>query len=246
MTRTFLPSVLLLALAAGVSAQDGRPEDVIARAVEAAGGAAVLNKFPAGRVVARGVLVAGGDEVPVVVEQVFHVPGRSRTVVRMEPKGQKQEVLHVVNGPRVRYAINGTPVPTTDAAAKDLRHAALLLEVGQLTPLLTDRKFTLKPDKAAKGDLAGVLVQVKGFADVRLGFDRKTGHLVRVARRVIDPDTGKAGELEQVLSDYKAFGGLSRPTRATLSRDGQKVLDLTTESFTPLEKADANEFRTED
>src|SRR5207248_2272319 len=86
--------------------------------------------------------LVGGDEVPVVVEQVFHVPGRSRTVVRMEPKGQKQEVLHVVNGPRVRYAINGTPVPTTDAAAKDLQHAALLLEVGQLTPLLTDRKFT--------------------------------------------------------------------------------------------------------
>jgi len=246
MTRTFLAPVVFLTLVVGAAGQDGRPEDVIARAVEAAGGADVLNKFPAGRVVAKGVLVAGGAEVPVVVEQAFHVPGRSRTVVRMEPRGQKQEVLHVVNGTKVRYAINGTPVPTTEAAAKELQQAALLLEVGQLTPLLTDRKFTLKPDKAAKGDLTGVVVQVKGFADVRLGFDRKTGHLVRVTRRVIDPDTGKAGELEQVLSDYKALGGLSRPSRATLSRDGQKVLDLTTESFTPLEKADPNEFRTED
>jgi hypothetical protein len=246
MTRRTAPLCLLFALAAGAAGQDSRPEDVIARAVEAAGGADVLNKFPAGRVTAKGVLVAGGADVPVVVEQVFQVPGRSRTVVRMEPRGQKQEVLHVVNGAKVRYAINGTPVPTTDAAAKELRQAALLLEVGQLAPLLADRKFTLKPDKPAKGDLAGVLVQVKGFADLRLGFDRKTGHLARVARKVIDPDTGKEGELEEVLADYKAFGGLSRPTRATLSRDGQKVLDLTTESFTPLERADPNEFRTDD
>lgn len=246
MTRTLSALGLLIGVAAGVGGQDGRPEDVVARAVEAAGGAELLAKYPAGRVTARGVLVANGADVAIVVEQVYHVPGRSRTVVRMEPKGQKQEVLHVVNGPKVRYAINGAPVPTTEAAAKELQQAALLLEVGQLTPLLTDRKFALKPDKVAKGDTSGVLVQVKGFADLRLGFDRKTGHLVRVVRKALDPDTGKEGELEQVLSDYKAFGGLSRPTRATLSKDGQKLLDLTTETFTPLEKVDPKEFTTDD
>jgi hypothetical protein len=246
MTRTALPLGFLIVVVTGLTGQDGRPEDVVTRAVEAAGGVEVLTKYPAGRVTARGTLAANGAEVPVAVEQVFQVPGRSRTVVRMEPKGQKQEVLHVVNGPKVRYAINGTPVPTTDAAAKELQQAALLLEVGQLTPLLTDRKFVLKPDKLAKPDTVGVLVQVKGFADLRLGFDRKTGHLIRVARKAVDPDTGKEGELEQVLSDYKAFGGLSRPTRAVLYKDGQKVLELTTESFVPLEKVDPKEFSTDD
>jgi hypothetical protein len=245
MTRKLLPIGLLLAVG-NLAGQIGRPEDVVTRAVDAAGGAELLAKYPAGRVTARGVLVANGTDVQVVVEQVYQVPGRSRTVVRMEPKGQKQEVLHVVNGAKVRYAINGTPVPTTDAAAKELQQAALLLEVGQLTPLLTDRKFVLKPDKPVRDDTSAVLVQVKGFADLRLGFDRKTGHLVRVARKAIDPDSGKEGELEQVLSDYKAFGGLSRPTRATLYKDGQKVLELTTESFTPLEKVDPKEFATDD
>jgi hypothetical protein len=244
MTRTVLPLGFLL-VAGTLAGQEGRPEDAVARAVEAAGGAEVLAKCPAGRVTARGVLIANGAEVPISVEQVYQVPGRSRTVVRMEPKGQKQEVLHVVNGAKVRYAINGTAVPTTEAAAKELQQAALLLEVGQLTPLLTDRRFTLKPDKLPRADTVGVLVQVKGFADLRLGFDRKTGHLVRVVRRAVDPDTGKEGELEQVLSDYKAFGGLARPTRATLYKDGQKVLELTTESFTPLEKVDPKEFATD-
>jgi hypothetical protein len=227
------------------AAQDGKPEDVIGRAVEAAGGAAVLDKHPAGRVTAKGVMFTAAGEVAVTVEQTYHVPGRAWTLVRMEQKGQKQEVLHVVNGAKVRYAINGVPVPATDAAAKEIQQAALLLEIGQLTPLLTDRKFTLKPDRAAKGDMAGVVVQVKGVPDIRLGFDRKTGHLIRVARRVTDPDTGKEGELETTLSDFKAFAGLTRPTRAVLTKDGQKVLDLTTDAFTPLEKIDPREFATD-
>ena len=89
----------------------------------------------AGRVVARGVLVAGGDEVPVVVEQVFQVPGRSRTVVRMEPKGQKQEVLHVViestrrsddakMAAVLRRLLTGTPQSATLAA--EIHHVAAL------------------------------------------------------------------------------------------------------------------------
>ena len=51
--------------------------------------------------------------------------------------------------------------------------------------------------------------------------------------------------MEQVLSDFKPFAGLTRPTRAVLTKDGQKVLDLTTETFTPLEKVDAREFATD-
>jgi hypothetical protein len=245
MTRTFaVVGCVVLPLA--VVAQDAKPEDVVKAAVEAAGGAELLNKFPAGRVVAKGTLFAAGAKVPVTVEQAYHVPGRMRTVIRMEPKGQKQEVLHVVNGAKVKYAINGTPVPATEAAAKELQHAALVLEAGQLTPLLTDKKFTLKPDRAAKeADTANLLVQAKGFPDLRLGFDRKTGHLVRVSRKATDPDTGKESELEQVLSDFKPFAGLTRPTRAVLSRDGAKVLDLTTETFTPLETVDPKEFATD-
>jgi hypothetical protein len=244
MPRLFALPLTLLAVAP-LAAQDGKPEEVVARAVEAAGGAGLLNKYPAGRVTAKGVLHANGFEVPVTVEQTYHVPGRARTVVRMEVKGVKQEVVHVVNGAKVRYAINGATVPATDAAAKDIQLAALLLEVGQLTPLLTDRRFTLKPDRAAKGELAGVVVQAKGFPDVRLGFDRKTGQLVRVARKVTDPDTGKEGEVEQTFADFKPFAGLTKPTRVLLTRDGLKVLDLTTESFTPLEKVEPREFATD-
>lgn len=242
MTRRVLLALPLL-LAAPALGRDGKPEDVVARAVEAAGGADVLNRFPAGRVTAKGTVFSGNTETPVAVEQVFHVPGRMRTVAVATPKGKKVEVVQVVNGAKFRQTINGAAVPITEAVAKDLHLAVLLLEVGQLTPLLTDPKFVLKPDKAEKRpELAGLQVQVKGYPELRLGFDRKTGHLVRVARKAPDPETTKEAEFETVLSDYKAFGGLTRPTRATLYRDGQKSLELVTEAFTPLEKVAAEEF----
>jgi len=237
---------VLVAVVSGPVAAQERPEDVIGTAITAAGGAELLNKFPAGRTTAKGTIFAGATELPVAVEQVYHAPGHSRTLVRTEPRGQKLELVQVVNGPKARQTVNGTAVPLTEATARELQTAALLLEVGQLTPLLTDKKFTLKPEKPGKATEAGVLVQVRGYPDLRLGFDRKTGHLVRVSRRYVDPDAAKEVELEQVFSDFKAFAGLVRPTRSVVFKDGRKALDLVTETFTPLERVDPKEFAVED
>lgn len=245
MTRTFA-AALLLAVPVAALAQETRPEEVIRTAIAAAGGAETLARFPAGRVVAKGVIVAGGTETPVTVEQLFQLPGQIRTVIRSEPRGQRLEVQQIVNGTRSRHTINGTTIPITDAAAQELRHALLLQEIGQLAPLLTDRKFTLKTDRRAKNPkIAGVLVHVKGSPDLRLGFDRKTGHLVRIAHKAPDPGTGKEAEFELVFSDFRAFGGLTRPTRTVLSRDGVRVLELTTESFTPLGQVEPQAFATD-
>jgi len=236
--------VLVALVPIPVAAQE-RPEDLLGAAITAAGGSELLTKFPAGRTTAKGTIFDGGTEVPVVVEQVYHVPGRSRTVIRGEPRGQKLELVQVVNGPVARQTVNGTAVPLTEATTRELQTAALLLEVGQLTPLLTDKKFTLKLEKPGKGSDA-VVVQVRGYPDLRLGFDRKTGHLVRISRKYTDPDAAKDVELEQVFSDFKPFAGLVRPTRTVVFKDGRKVLDLVTATFTPLEKVDAKVFATED
>jgi hypothetical protein len=242
----FRSSFLLLALLApALPAQDADPAAVVKRAVEAAGGAAVLAKYPAAKVVAKGTLFHGAAPLPVTAEQVYYVPGRSRTLIRVEAAGQKLDVLHVMNGKDVRYVINGAVIPTSDAARKDLQHALLVQEMAQLAPLLADKKFNLKPDtKARDPDLAWLVVGVKGFPDTRLGFDKKTGHLTRIARRALDGSTGKEFDQEQVLSDFKAFQGLTRPTRVVMLKDGQKSQELAVESLTPLETVDPKEFAT--
>lgn len=236
--------VPVLAVATAAPAQD-RPDDVVRVAVTAAGGADVLAKFPAGRVVGKGTMTFAGTETAFTFEQAYHVPARFRTVVRCEVKGQAWELLQVAHEAGAAQRVNGKPVPLTDADRREVQLAALVTEVGQLTPLTSDRKFTLKPDRQFKGpDAVGLLALVKGHPDLRLAFDRKTGHLVRIAHKSADPDTGKETETETTFTDFKEVSGLTRATRAVVTRDGKRVLDLTVERFTPLEKIDPRAFVT--
>lgn len=235
-------SLPVLAVALAVTAQPERPADLVKAAVAAAGGAEVLGKYPAGALAGKGTMTFAGTETPFTCEQSFEVPGKFRTVVRCEVTGQKWELTQIVNGEKARQTINGRIVPLTEAGTKELRLAVLLNEVAQLTPLAADKKFALRPDKPP-----GVLLaQVRGFPELRLEFDRKAGHLVRVGYRSTDPDTAKEADTEMTFSDFKAVSGLTRPARCVVTRGGKTVLDLSVEKFTPLESIDARVFSTDE
>lgn len=233
-----------LAVACGFATGQDKPDDVVKAAITAAGGPEVLAKFPAGRVVGKGTMSFAGAEAELAFEQAYHLPGRFRTVVRTEVKGQKWELLQVVDGATAKQTINGRVVPLTDAGTRELQLAVLLNEVAQLTPLAADKRFTLKPDRQLKGpDAVGLVVQTRGYADLRLAFDRKAGHLVRIAYRDTDPDTAKEAETELTFADFKSVEGVTRPMRSVVSRDGKKVVELAAEKFTPLEKIDPAAFK---
>ena len=238
---------VFLVLGPAATGQSEKPEDLVKAAVVAAGGNDKLSKLPAGRVVGKGTMTFAGTETGFTFEQAYRVPGRFRTVVRCEVKGQKWELLQVVDGATAKQTINGRAVPLTDAGIKELQLAVVLNEVAQLTPLVADKRFTLKPDKQQKGpDLAGLLVQVKGYPELRLAFDRKAGHLVRIAYKDTDPDTAKEVDTEIAFSEFKEVSGLTRPTRSVFGRDGRTVADLTVEKFTPLETIDPQAFKLEE
>ncbi len=242
-----LTCCLLLVLGSAAAGQPEKPQDLVKAAVVAAGGNDKLSKFPAGRVVGKGTMTFAGVETPFTFEQAYHVPGRFRTVVRCQVKGQKWELLQVVDGATAKQTINGRVVPLTDAGIKELQLAVVLNEIAQLTPLVADKRFTLKPDKQLKGlDAAGFVVQVRGYPDLRLAFDRDSGHLARIAYRDTDPDIAKEVDTELSFSDFKEVGGLTKPMRSVVSRDGRKVADLTVEKFTPLEAIDPKAFKLEE
>jgi hypothetical protein len=239
-------AVLVLALPLGSAAAQERPDEVVKAAIAAAGGADALSKYPAGRVAGKGTATFAGAEAEFTCEQTYHVPGRFRTVVRFEVKRQKWELVQVVDGASAKQTINARAVPLTEASMRELQLAVILNEVAQLTPLITDKRFTLKHDKQVKGpELTGLHVLVKGYPDLRLAFDRKTGHLVRVAYKDTDPETAKEAETEIVFSEFQTASGLTRPSRTVFSRDGKKVLDLAIEKFTPLGKVDPKVFTLE-
>jgi hypothetical protein len=243
MRTVFCLPVLALAIAIPAFAQPDRPDEVVKAAIAAAGGNEVLAKYPAGRVTGKGTMTFAGAEVEFTCEQAYHIPGRFRTLVRCEVRGQKWELLQVVDGATAKQTINGRVVPLTDATTRELQFAVLLNEVAQLTPLASDKRFALKPDTKLKvPELAGLLVTVKGYPDLRIAFDRKSGHLARIAYKDVDPETAKDADTEMTFAEFKAVSGLTRPTRSVVTRDGKPVVALAVEKFTPLEKIDPKVF----
>lgn len=241
MRMIVLAAVLFFPLA--VAAED-RVEDVVKQAIAAAGGRDVLDRYPAGRVVGKGTMSFAGVDTAFTFEQAYQLPGRFRTHVLCEVKGQRWELLQAMTDGVARQTINGQTIPLTEATRRELQTAALLNEIGQLSPLVSERKFSAKPDKQVKGsETAGLLVTVKGFPEFRCGFDRRSGHLVRIGYKDLDPDTAKECELETTYDEFKTAAGIIRPTHAVVTRDGKKVVDVQVERFTPLERIDPAAFQ---
>lgn len=238
--------VACVAVAGRLVADENDVSGLLKKAVEAAGGAEILRKYPAGRIQATGVL--SKDEqtfIPVKVEQVYHLPGRSRMTVSLEAMGQKLEIVTIANGSQTRYMINGSPVPITKLAAQELLAASTSLEIASLLPLVTDRKYTIRPDKSSKDpEMTFLVVNTRSAGDIRLGFDR-SGHLVRLSRRSYDVPSGQDLDQEQWFSDFQSFEGMLRPTKVTLLQGGKRMMELSVEKFTPLTTVDAREFAVE-
>jgi len=235
-------SFIIALLSIPASAQE-RPDEVVKSAIIASGGEELLLKYPAGIVVGKGMMTFVGSDTPFTFEQTYQIPGRFRTIVTCEVKGRKWEMLQVVNDAAVKQKINGRLVPLSEPAMKDLQMAVILNEIGQLTPLLADRKFTIKPNKQEKAtDTIGLLVQVKGYPEIRLGFERKTKHLVRCAYKGVDPDTSKDVEMETTFDEFQIVSGISRPTRSMVSREGKKIIEMQVEKYMPLDKVDPKAF----
>jgi hypothetical protein len=239
--------MLLTLVVAGVwancAAAQERPEDLVKAAIAAAGGEEVLARYPAMRLIGTGTMSLGGNEASFTCEQAYQIPGRFRTVIRCEVNSRKWELLQVVNDGLAKQRINGRPSPLPEAARKELQLTALLNEVAQLTPLLYDKKFTLKLDRAPKTvDLTWLIVHVKGSPDIHIAFDRKTAHLVRVSYKENDPESAKDLESEMIFDAFKTSAGLTRPTHSVMNRDGKRVMELWISAFTPLEKIDPLAF----
>ncbi len=227
-------------------ALEERPDDVLRAAIAAAGSDEVLARYPAGRSTGKGTMNFSGIETPFTFERIYHYPGRLWTSMQCDVKGQKWVMVQVANEGVAKQFINGQTIPLTEVALKELQTGTIVSEIEQLYPLITDRKFGIKTDKQLKGsDLNGLVLQVRGHPEFRLAFDRKTGLLIRIGYRVVDPETSKDAELEISFDDFKTVAGMSRPMHVVVTRDGKKLIDFQIDKFTPLERIDPKAFSLE-
>ena len=103
-------------------------------------------------------------------------------------------------------------------------------------PLLiaaAEGKVTVRqlPEEGSGGAVQKVLeVSGTGLEPVRLYIDREY-RIVRQTYTTPGPD-GRPSKAEELFSDYRKVNGIDVPFRASVLRDGQKILDRTLKSVT--------------
>lgn len=242
---------LLIALAALVFFQAEartQPQDeakaIITRAIKAMG----LDKAPANikgyRTKAKGELEIMGVTLTFSQQITVRLPNQFRDELELEANGKKIPVRTIFNGTKGSVEADGKVVKLDDKTQAELRDVANLLELAQLSPLLTS-KYTLSPVGEVKVDdkpALGVRVCSKGSKDLNLFFDKQTGYLTKVDRQAYDATTGQEVPEERIIQSYKDMGGRKVPHKLLVRRDGKKFLEAEITEHTPLENVDAGEF----
>ena len=114
--RSPLPLSLIVAAAlvpATAHAQDD-PKAVIEKGIQARGGAAVLDKYLAGRVEVKGTIRLQDADYPYASQSVYQLPDRMRITAEVTAKGLRNSVTQVFSGGRVSMFVGGLAqqVPT--------------------------------------------------------------------------------------------------------------------------------------
>ena len=246
MSRWLLVSAVVAFALAPAPAQESA-EAVVKKAIEAHGGAEVLKKLTAGESTYKGDMTVFGMDLEFTAKLVYQLPDKFRMEIDTEAGGQKLAIVQVVNGAKTKSTLNGMATPLGEAEQKELRQAAMIQEISQLTPLIDGKTYTIKLEKPTD-DANVVLVTAKDLNDTKLFFDKKSGLLTKIERKGLAPSMGEPKEVteETVMSDFKKFDGMMLPTKTMVNHDGKKFMTMTLTDAKLMEKADEKAFAVDD
>jgi hypothetical protein len=234
--------VLLCSSPRAFGQEDAR--DIIKKSIAAVGGAETIDKFKGLKSGAKGSAQMSGIAVEFTSQTTIGLPDRIKIVAKYQAVGKTFTMEQKAVGDKVSVTVNGESQPLTDAQIAEIKAAFVRTEIVRLTPLLSDKQFTLKtlaPSKVDGKEYVGVSVSGRGVKDIRLYFDKSTSLLSRyeMSSRVGGRDMKRV----TTLSDYKEMQGLKRPTRMVVTLDGRKSMDVTTTEEKLFEKIDEAEFK---
>jgi hypothetical protein len=226
MLRLALAGALAAPLLAGgppARAADPDPAAVIARAIEAKGGAAKLEKYRASTATFKGKFYGFGPGIDTAGTLRTMAPDKQFVLSKSKQGGAEDTFVYVVNGDKGWMIFNGNP---TELDKDMMAEAREQLHAGAVTELrgLTDKGVKLSPLGETKvGDRAavGVRVACAGYRDVDLYFDKDKGLLLKRETRGKDPTTGAEYASTTLYDDYKEVGGLMLPHKVDERHDGK-------------------------
>ncbi len=195
----------------------------------------------------KGKFTGGGFALEYTSDWAFQGPDKYRFAMTGEFGDAKIAITAVVNGEKA-WQTDGTKTEEiTGEKLEQTRNEVYHLWVTSLTPLLTDKGFTLKNAKSKKVDGSERTAAVEVTRDKRpavtLYFDKETGLLVKTEVTVKDEfQKWKEVPEEAYFSDYKEKDGRKVFTKMRIVRDGKPLIESTLSDQRTAEKLDPKSF----
>jgi hypothetical protein len=248
--RSSLITLLGVIVLAGPARAQGDAKAIITKAIQAHGGADNLNKYKAARIKSKGTLSLMGNDLELTSQAVFSIPDKIKTELDLDFGGQKFHVVQVINGDKATLVANEMKQQLEGPALEEAKQAVHMLNLFQLTPLLDEKTYTLKAlgEKTVEGQtVVAVQVSSKGYKDVKLYFDPKTGLLAGDERAGLEPGPAMTEAVRvELLSNYKEFDGIKQHTKTVVLFGGKKFLDIEVTDYKHLDKVDDKTFVLDD
>ncbi len=237
----------LLLGAGGLARGDDQAEarKVIEKAIQAQGGAEKIAKYKAATWKEKGNFYGLGNALPYTGDYAIQFPDKFRFALDFDANGQQFKFIMVVNKDKGWRKINDNVMEMDKeqlSNAKESMHAEGVLRA---VALKKDKGYTFAPlgeVQVEKQPAVGVRVSSKGYRDVNLYFDKKSGLLVKVEFQVKDEMSGQEVKQESFLSDYKEANGLKYPAKVVIKRDGQRYVEAENQDYKFAEKLDDSLF----
>ncbi|HEY1191022.1 MAG TPA: hypothetical protein VGE74_25540 [Gemmata sp.] len=244
---TLSAAALMVALAPAAGRAADEPKDIIAKAIKAHGGEAVLAKQKAAQLKTKGKInVPGAGEAEFSQEASFMLPDKFKDAMELKVAGQTINVLTLVNGNKVTLEVNGKDAGDADKVKDAIKDVGHVMEVARLVGL-KDKGYELSiigEDKVEGKKVVGVRVSKKDHKDVSLYFDKATGLIAKLEYRATDPATGNEIAEERLPSDYaKNKDGVPVAKKVVIKRDGKVFLEAEVLEIKYFDKLDDSEFK---
>jgi hypothetical protein len=227
-------------------------QQVLARALEAHGGAERLAGFPALTMKIQGTIFTPQKQLPFTAETAAQGKDRFRMVTRTELEGKPIELWEVVHGDRGWLRIGGVTQPLAKEQLQEEQQEMYAGWLATLTPLSKEPfQLVLAGAAQVEGRPAWeVLVRHPERPVVHLFFDQQTGLLVKMAYRLpplsgkgADKEAAKAGRQQEVLlKEHRRFQGIQQPTQVLIRRDGQPFVEYRVQELRFHERLDDKLF----
>ena len=232
----------LLFVSSGVRADDAaEAKAVIEKAIKARGDKSD-SKLTATTWKDKGKFTGGGFDLPYTADWAFQAPDRYRFEFVGTFGDAKITLKVVVTGDKAWEAEGDKSREITGQKLEYVRGEAYQLWVASLTPLITEKGFTLATapgkDVAGKPTVAVKVTHDKQPATT-LYFDKASGLLVKRETTVKDEFQKWKEVLEEAyFSDYKESNGRKHFTTLKIVRDGKPMLEATLSDAKEAEKLD--------